>query len=401
MTEDQFENKRGCAVCGSEKVRILFQQHFAILSNGSLMGGYDVAICQDCGFAFADNIPDQKVFDIYYHQMSKYEHQEHAGEATEFESRQFPEIARLVRGYLSSPQERILEIGCANGGLLNAIKKLGYPNVFGVDPSPVCAKNAENLYHVQVSTDTLSTVSLEIGQFNFIILVAVLEHIRDIEGALKKLDQLLAPSGRILIEVPDATRFADSPDAPFQEFSIEHINFFSPISLANLLAAHGFSQTYSAQTSSEQTDAKTGYAIRAIFGRRNDRSSPDRVYDSDTKRALTAYIEKSQAVENRIHQAVDSLVANGKQIIVWGVGTHTQRLLATSRLSGAQIAAFVDSNPNYHGKRLNGKPILSPSELQGRNEPILVSSRIFQSEIVRQIRVDLKLQNEVFTLYEV
>jgi predicted SAM-dependent methyltransferase len=39
---------------------------------------------------------------------------------------------------------------------------------------------------------------------------------------------ILAPTGKIYIAVPDASQYINGEDAPFQEFSIEHINFFGP-----------------------------------------------------------------------------------------------------------------------------------------------------------------------------
>lgn len=364
------------------------------------MNGYNVVICQSCGFAFADNIPDQKAFDLYYREMSKYEHQDHAGEPSEFETRQFPMLAQFIKKHVPNSQARILEIGCANGGLLNALKQSGYQNVLGIDPSPVCARNAEQLYQIHVVTSALSDVKVEIGPFDFIILVAVLEHIKDMNGTLQKLHNLLGPDGKLYIEVPDATKFTSSLDAPFQEFSIEHINFFSPLSLANLMGTRGFQEIFSTQTSYDQTDTHTGYAIRMVFQKRgvNDKFIP--MYDRDTETGLKNYIEASQKVENRIHKTVNALVESQQPLIVWGVGTHTQRLLATSQLKDAKIAAFVDSNSNYQGKQLNGIPIINPERLTGTNDSILVSSRIFQSEIVHQIRSELKLKNSIFTLYE-
>jgi len=83
------------------------------------------------------------------------------------------------------------------------------------------------------------------------------------------------------------------------------------------------------------------------------------------------------------------------------VGTHTQRLMATSRLAQADIRAFVDSNPRYQGKTISGVPVLAPAALKGRLEPILISSRIFQQEIQEQIRNQLGLTNELILLYNV
>ena len=400
MTDNWFEKTRNCAICRSDQIHMLFQQQFTKLSSGSLMNGYDVVICENCGFAFADNIPNQKAFNIYYKEMSKYEHQDRSGEASEFEARQFPALARFIQSYVPDQQARILEIGCANGGLLNAIKQLGYKNILGIDPSPVCANNAERLYKIKVITSSISDARVELGQFDFIILVAVLEHIKDLDVAITKLQDLLSPLGQLYIEVPDVANFISSPDAPFQEFSIEHINFFSSISLSNLMNAYGFAEVASAQVSYDQTDTHTGHAIRMVFQQdvRTEKSSFTK--DTISETALKNYIGVSQKVENRIHTVVNNLVESQSPLIVWGVGTHTQRLLATSRLANANVFAFVDSNPNSQGKLMNNLPILGPQQLAGISAAILISSRIFQSEIINQIRFDLKLENELITLYE-
>lgn len=396
-----IQNNRLCAVCKGNDKELLFQQRFAVISESSLLAGYDIVVCNSCGFCFADNLPDQAAFDVYYREMSKYEHQDRSGHPSEFEMRQFPALAQFIKIHISDTNARILEIGCANGGLLNALKQLGYQNVLGIDPSPVCARNADQLYQIQVLTSALPYVNVdELGLFDFIILVAVLEHIKDLDDTLKIIFDLLSPTGRLYIEVPDATKFCSSPDAPFQEFSVEHINFFSSTSLANLMEMHGFSEVFSSRTSYNQTDTHTGYAIRMVFQKESANVKTAPTINLDAKIGLKDYIEASQKVENRIHQTINELVDTQRPLIVWGVGTHTQRLLATSRLKDAKIIAFVDSNSNYQGKQLNGVPIVNPERLMEMDDSILVSSRIFQSEIVNQIRFVLKLENKIFTLYE-
>jgi 2-polyprenyl-3-methyl-5-hydroxy-6-metoxy-1,4-benzoquinol methylase len=394
------QNNRSCPVCKQDNKELLFRQQFTEISEASLLAGYDVVVCKNCGFAFADHIPNQAAFDRYYCEMSKYEHQEHSGQPSEFETRQFPALAQFIQKYIPTPQARILEIGCANGGLLNALKQAGYQNVLGVDPSPKCAKNAEILYQIRVLTSALSDLKKEIGPFDFIILVAVLEHISDLADALTKLSDLLSLNGKLYIEVPDVLQFTSSLDAPFQEFSIEHINFFSSKSLSNLMGTHGFSEVSSSQTSYEQTNTHTGHAIRMVFQKGAENQQFVLVPDDITRSVLEKYISASRKVEEHIHATVNELVDNQKPLIVWGVGTHTQRLLATSRLGNAKIIAYVDSNINYQGKLLNNIPIINPKGLVDIHAPILVSSRIFQNEIVHQIRTELKLKNEIYTLYE-
>jgi FlaA1/EpsC-like NDP-sugar epimerase len=95
------------------------------------------------------------------------------------------------------------------------------------------------------------------------------------------------------------------------------------------------------------------------------------------------------------------VVDRGRPILVWGVGTHTSRLMATSRLADANIVAFIESNSRYQGKTLHGRPILAPEALKQHHEPVLISSRVFQNEIAELIRGDLGCQNELVLLYNV
>ena len=86
-------------------------------------------------------------------------------------------------------------------------------------------------------------------------------------------------------------------------------------------------------------------------------------------------------------------------MIVWGVGAHTLRLLATGGLDPEKIALFTDSNPKYQQRKLSGIPVVSLEELRNRPEPILISTRSFQWEIQNQIRHGLGLSNPVILLY--
>lgn len=205
MITSESKHARKCPICSGHLRDKLFQQRFSILSAGSLMDGYDVVICKDCGFCFADYLPNQSSFDVYYREMSKYEHQDRSGQPSDFETSQFPALAKEIKDHIPNRQSRILEIGCANGGLLNALKQIGYQYVFGIDPSPVCAQNAEQLYQIKVQTNSITDIKMDIGPFDFIILVAVLEHIKDLSEALAKIYDLLSPDGKLYIEVPDAT----------------------------------------------------------------------------------------------------------------------------------------------------------------------------------------------------
>ena len=386
---------RNCAVCGSTRKKLLFEQKFTTVG---LLEGYNVVVCEQCGFAFADHLPGQADFDRYYRDLSKYEYQHRDGKESSFDEARLHEIAAALSGLIPNKEGRILEIGCSTGLLLSLLKAKGYSNVWGLDPSPVCAASAQELYGVTVFTKPLSDLAKSQERFDFLLLVGVLEHIRNLEEALGTLHQVLSKSARVYLDVPDATEFASVPDAPFQQFSMEHINFFSEASLANLMRSHGFECVFSQKVMRQYTAATTMPSVHAVFENREGTSAvPAR--DTQTEERLREYIRQSRAVDERLRSLIDRTQSNRESIIVWGVGTHTQRLLATGGLDPARICAFVDSNPKYHGKQLNDIPIVSPESLKNRHEPILICSKVFQQEIQDQIHEKLGLSNEILLLY--
>jgi FlaA1/EpsC-like NDP-sugar epimerase len=121
--------------------------------------------------------------------------------------------------------------------------------------------------------------------------------------------------------------------------------------------------------------------------------------DTETEKNLESYVNLCNQREKAIYQIINEIILSNKSIIIWGTGTQTLRLLATSRAGEANIIAFVDSNPKFHGKKLNGIKIVSPESLKNMPESILISSRAYQNEIEQQIRNVLQLSNEVIKLY--
>jgi 2-polyprenyl-3-methyl-5-hydroxy-6-metoxy-1,4-benzoquinol methylase len=380
---------------------VLFVQRFAELSSGSLLHGYDVVACDSCGFCYADRIPEQAEFDAHYRDMSKYEHQERGGTEPPGDLARLEKVATIIRSAVPARDVRVLDIGCSTGGLLAMLKQAGYTSLRGLDPSPVCAAAARRLHGIDVITSCLNDFVPASERFDLVVLSAVLEHLCEVRSTLAQIRGMLSEQGYIFVSVPNAARFLHDNDAPFQEFSTEHINFFSSVSLSNLLRRAGFQEVFSQENAYATGDGSVVVTpvVDALF-QRSSALDPCNVRDEVTQPALEAYIEKSQAIDARIRQIIDQVVEEGQPILVWGTGTHTCRLLATSRLAEAQIAAFVDANPRYQGKHLNNIPILAPRDLVGRSEPILISSRTFQREIVHQIRESLRLNNRLHLLYD-
>jgi hypothetical protein len=215
---------------------------------------------------------------------------------------------------------------------------------------------------------------------------------------MHKLHRALAPSGLLFLEVPDASRFVSGRDAPFQEFSVEHINYFSGRSLATLARRHGFAVVDVMERDRSHTEGHTAPVVAGVFRKQSDEDRGGEVeLDATTAEALRAYVEHSTRREQAIRSFVAEVAARAEPVVVWGCGTLTLRLLASSELSRVPVAAFVDSNARYWGKTLRGVQVVGPEAVRGRSEPILVSSVGQQASIARHIREQLGYPNEVLT----
>jgi SAM-dependent methyltransferase len=387
-------------VCSASEADAVFRQDFATVEQATPVSGYDVVVCRRCGGAYADGIPEQEAFDRYYREMSKYEYAQRDGAESDYDRRRLELIAGIVAPHIRSAAARVLDVGCASGRLLASLRDRGFPNVVGLDPSPACAATARRLYGIEVRTMTLDEMARAGERFDVVIMVGVLEHLRDLDAAFEQLRTVLTSGGELYVEVPDVTAFADWPNAPYQDFSTEHINFFSPVSLTNLMRRHGFERTFLEQNHREQSYKTVMSNISAVFRLHTASGEAGIEFDRASAAGLERYLAQCADEDARLHRVIDGLADSARPIVVWGVGTHTTRLMAASRLAEANIVAFIESNARYHGKTLRGRPILAPSALRGRAEAVLISSRVFQQEIAEQIR-ELGCSNELITLYNV
>jgi ubiquinone/menaquinone biosynthesis C-methylase UbiE len=395
MTAQAF---RACPVCGSRQIERLHTQRFVLEDGHPLSDGYDVADCAACGFVYADVPATQADYDAFYAKLSKYDDaatSTGSGESPQDRER-LAETAEIVGGMLPSREARILDIGCAGGGLLDALQQRGYRNLVGVDPSPTCARltreKVGEAYHGWVTS-----LPSQIGTFDCVIMSHVLEHVLDVQSAILALLPLLREGARVYLEVPDAMRYADHVYAPFQDFNTEHINHFSSRSLDNAMESRGYASAGGGERllhSSPCTYTPAFYRVYHWTG-----ASAAVNPDLALKPAILRYIDRSAALLKTIDDRIREALASSRGLIVWGTGQLTLKLLAETCLAGANIAAFVDSNPIHQGRRLAGAPILAPPAIREYKQPILIGTMLHHREILSQIE-KLGLENRIILLPE-
>lgn len=388
---------RICPICCNDKGHVLHYQKFALPDHHVLPKAYDVVACIRCGFVYADTSACQSDYDRYYRDCSKYEDISLAsgGGGRESDRNRLQQTASSIANKLPSRSSAILDIGCANGGLLKALHGLSFTNLTGIDPSPICVAHVSQAGITCYEGGIFEQDKLPTGiKFDCIILSHVLEHVYDLRQAVVAITALLKNGGLLYIEVPDASRYHDFYVVPYYYFDCEHINHFSEIPLANLFRRSGCKLVDVIRKSIVFSENHS-YPAVGVFLKKDDdldvtNSLP--MVDSIVHESVAAYIALS--AERDRQDELEALAISEEPVVVWGAGSYTLRLLEASVLGRCRIMAFIDNDSSKHGRELHGVAIHPPRKLYDLNYPIVVCAALYSNEIIEEIRL-MGLTNRV------
>lgn len=365
-----------------------------------------VACCHACSTGFTDDPVAQADFDVYYASDAKYaeEGATAAGEAVSATSVATPWAVannRQIADHLLElvPEgARILDLGCGVGTLLAELSRRGVRGAIGLDPAPRSAEVAA-LGGADVRTGTFAAIPDGLGTFDAVTMIGVLEHLWDVDEAIRAVQALLRPGGLLYLDVPDALRYAHPTIVPFQDFNTEHANHFSFATLDLLLGRFGFSPVWHAALLQEAAGDLPPVAA-ADGAWRWDGAADGEVAitpDPALARELRAFSSESAALLEEFDAHLQRCLAGTGSVAVWGVGELLYKLLALPSLAERELAAAVDGNPSRQGKRIAGVVVQAPDALVGGSGPIVVAAG-YAEQSIRRAADRLGLADRLITL---
>jgi SAM-dependent methyltransferase len=200
-----------CNICGCRELSILARRS----------DNLDVLICQHCSMGVLELFPNDTALlygDDYYESDKTAVASGYADYDANSEHGVLwaTEIVKLI-----TDSGRVLDIGCANGFLLNALG-FGY-ETFGIEANEKAANFAETIGVKIIGNDILDPkLLLEFASyFDVITAIAVFEHIEDFKGAVQAALKMLKPDGVLIFEVP---LISENPDSnTWFTSSLEHL----------------------------------------------------------------------------------------------------------------------------------------------------------------------------------
>lgn len=227
-----------CECCGCDRHSLLTSKRKHALHR-----------CDDCGVMFVHPVPSMSELAALYSKAAGY----FATAQTELgsvppASAMWLDSALIAHGV---HRGRILDVGCANGSLIHAMRGLGW-EVSGVDLNADAVAIAQK-HGLDAVAGTLETVRFDSGRFDVVYLGDVIEHVPSPRAMVREAHRILRLGGLIAMRTPNArsgyalmtlmmSRLTGLPwahaEAPY------HLHEFSLQSLNRLLESNGFSRAW-------------------------------------------------------------------------------------------------------------------------------------------------------------
>jgi len=142
-----------------------------------------------------------------------------------------------LRSHVAVPDPVILEIGCSSGFMLQEIRRL-LPQAFVVGADYVqgpLKKLAAEIPSLPTIQCDLTHCPVPDSSLDAVVLLNVLEHMRDDGNAVRQLYRIVKPGGIVVIEVPAGPHLYDVYDK-----MLMHFRRYSLHSISTLLQQAGF-----------------------------------------------------------------------------------------------------------------------------------------------------------------
>ena len=199
-----------------------------------------LTICPECRHVFWGRSPSVEELESYYAHRYSAAHNQQAIQQSNagYYERHIVELLAAVR--VPKESVRFLDFGCSIPVLLRIAKSMGVGEVIGVDYDEEAHRFGKE-HGVRMITSPEIDSCLEDGSLHIVRCSHALEHVQDPGETLSRLVRKLRRDGVVFITQPNIPVFNCAPSSTDLKDTVypEHLHFFSPISLMEMVTRSG------------------------------------------------------------------------------------------------------------------------------------------------------------------
>lgn len=270
------------------------------------------------------------------------------------------------------------EVGCNDGTFLDVLRQNGVSTLAGVEPNRFAGGKGERkglrIYPGMLSDSVCRQAVAECGRFDLVVARQVLEHIADIEGFFRCIDELASVDGFLLLETPDVEAGVTMGDCSV--VWEEHVNYFTEPVIRFGLRRFGYEPVALRRYNF------SGGAL-AILARRARRVG-GRPGGSPLGTVAGTFKQKVDGYGDLLRRKLGEWRERGGGVVLYGVGCRACTVTNALGL-GKYLDFAVDDRIERQGKYLPGArlPIRSPETLRDGPRPLLCLLAVNQENEAR------------------
>ena len=336
-----------------------------------------VSLCLNCGLGFNSNPPSAEDRLFLYETFSPVI----AQQANYVRKPLYDGIFSLLTRYLNK-EDKIVEIGCSDGYLLQLLRDAGYRNCIGIEPGPHCKEAISkglNVINSYFEADTF--IGRDVDAF---YLLHVFEHFPDPFSILKSMKMQLMPTGKIIIEVPY-----------FCHFIPQHLYYYNVLFFTNLTTNLNLKIV---ELQIAESKFLIGSVLRIVLTHATEKNIEYPF--SESPEVLASFALKQGKMYSMRYQDLRDFIthAGNNDLYWWGAGgVSAPALYAVSHeLFNCNSVNVIDSSPMKWGLWMPGtvfqvQPITS---IAGKKIKHLVIASDYYLEILETIKsADIEAEN--------
>ena len=197
---------------------------------------FEMVKCNFCKLIYSSKIPNLKTITNLYSQslfLSSLD--------SEMAARNY---YHYIKKYLDFKKKNYaLEIGAGNGIFLKFIKKLGFKNLLGIEPSVSAVKSAPKYRRKFIKRGFFDDIKLKKNSYDLVCCFMTMEHVYDPAKLISKVFKLLNKGGQLVLVTHDCDYFIHKllkKKSPI--IDIEHLQLFSTKTIRYFLKKRKFKE---------------------------------------------------------------------------------------------------------------------------------------------------------------
>jgi SAM-dependent methyltransferase len=353
-----------CRLCRSKDIKTVLDFGLSPLANSYPLSKNEdeklypltVIKCNQCDHIQLKQTVDPKILFSEYSYSSSY---------SPTLVKHFVEYASTIYSYLNLQKTNsILEIGSNDGILLKELVRLGFRNLYGVEPAKNLSDKSvgdnRTIINSFFNFNSAQNILRQYGKMDAILANNVFAHLSDLDGVMQGIKLILNDNGVFIFE--NAYLLDTIKGLYFDQIYHEHLQYYGIKPLIQYLRTWGF-EIFKIQRVNVQGGSFRIFVKFKNSTKHKQESSVKEFMDEEYKAGLyedstfVTFYERIYALKNQLTSLTSKITEENKSICCYGCPAKFALFSKFFGLSNKNISYVVDNSPLKQGKYSPGTKI--------------------------------------------